>query len=651
MAGERGQPLDLGIDGELQRAVDSAKALAYVIVFNGEFPQRIYVVTRNTIVIGRDDDADLQISDVSVSAHHARLTSRAQGWEVEDLNSTNGLFLDGERVRRAGLQNGDRVTVGVVDLMFLLDRPTSATIRLPDMSRRPPAALALHGTSVPAFHDPVVGTHRAPRQDGRDGRDGRRGRNDEQEQSFEDLVRKLAGIYQTLRKDGKRIALVTFLGVMGGLLSVPLRPPPTSASSEVKLLPRPTYASSTNRPEEQRVQYADEGSLPFVKGAERTLTQPDFVRTTLRSLTDAPLDQPRVVSVASNLKVEEIGDHTFRVTYKNKSGVPPVEFLTAHLRGYVQTEITKSVREVSAKVAFLSDQLKTVEGDLNRLGADRATFRELNVDRLPEDAQLTSSSRHTMETRRADQISEIHRLEGDLKGEEAQLHKDSPLARAKFQASETYRQSLVDVNRKLSEAFARGLTDGHPEVKQLKDEKQRIQALAKEELSSQASALTRETDPNYQAARSRVDKLRADLGAARANLNETDKALGRLRKVEQDLPRVEQQLSDLDHRQAATKQLHGELFSKLKQAEIQLNLEKVSAESRFEVTPVELEKPKRAITVAQRGGIGLFLGLLISLFLIVFREGRNMVTQALATAPAAGGSTVPRPGERRRDPP
>ena len=562
-----------------------------------------------TIIIGRDDDADLQISDVSVSAHHARLTSRAQGFEVEDLDSTNGLFLDGERVRRAGLQNGDRVTVGVVDLMFLLDRPTSATIRLPDMSRRPPSALALPGTLAPALREPpVVATHRAPRGDRRDRND----RNSkEEEQSFDDLVRKLAGIYQVLRKDGRRIAFLTFLGVMIGLISVPIRPPPTSASSEVKLLPRPTYAT-TNRPDEQqRVQYADEGSMPFVKGAERTLTQPDFVRATLRSLTDAPLDQPRVVSVAANLKVEEIGDHTFRVTYKNKSGVPPVEFLTAHLRAYVQSEITKSVREVSAKAAFLSDQLKTVEGDLNRLGADRATFRELNVDRLPEDAQLTSSSRHTMETRRADQVAEIHRLEGDLKGEESQLHKDSPLARAKFTASETYRQPLVDVSRKLSEAYARGLTDGHPEVKQLKDEKQRIQALAKEELSSTASTLTRETDPNYQAARGRVDKLRADLGAARMNLSETDKALGRLRKVEQDLPRVEQQLSDLDHRQAATKQLHGELFSKLKQAEIQLNLEKVSAESRFELTPVDLEKPKRAITVAQRGGIGLFLGFLI----------------------------------------
>jgi pSer/pThr/pTyr-binding forkhead associated (FHA) protein len=634
MAGERGQPsLDLGIDGELEKAVGSAKALAYVIVFNGEYPQRVYVVTRNTIVIGRDDDADLQISDVSVSAHHARLTSRAQGFEVEDLNSTNGLFLDGQRVKRAGLQNGDRVTVGVVDLMFLLDRPTSATIRLPDMSRRPPAIAALPGLPAPAL--PAAAPKRSARKD-------------EEEQSFEDLVRKLANIYQLLRRDGRRIGLLAFLGVMVGLLSVPVRPPPTSASSEVKLLPRPTF--STTRPEEQRVQYSDEGSIPFVKGAERTITQPDFVRATLRSLTDAPLDQPRVMSVAANIKVEEIGDHNFRVTYKNKSGVPPVEFLTAHLRAYVQAEITKSVREVSAKVAFLSDQLKTVEGDLNRVGADRATFRELNVDRLPEDAALTSSSRHSMETRRADLIAEIHRLEGDLRGEEGQLSKDSAIARTKFQRSETYRQSLVDVGRKLSEAYARGLTDGHPDVQQLKEEKQRLEALAREELQKETSTLVRESDPNYQQARGRVEKLRADLGAARANLAETEKTLGRLRKVEQDLPRVEQQLSDLDHRQAATKQLHGELFSKLKQAEIQLNLEKVSAESRFELTPVELEKPKRVVTVAQRGGIGLFIGLVLSLILIAFREGKQMVSRALATAPAGGGPAG-RPGERRRDPP
>jgi pSer/pThr/pTyr-binding forkhead associated (FHA) protein len=638
MAGERaaggsGQPsMDVGIDEELRRAVGSANALAYFIVFNGEYPQRVYVITRSTMLIGRDDDTDLQIPDASVSAHHARVSSRGAGFEIEDLSSTNGVFLSGERVKRSPLRNGDRVTVGAVDLMFLLERPTSATIRLPDMWRRPPvAALSAAGPGAVA---PALPPRRASGDD-------------EDEQSFDDLIRKLAAVYGLVRNEMRRIVLLTFLGAAVGLASVPLRPPPATAAAEVKLLPRPTFVSDSR---EERFQNADEGTTAFVKGAERILTQPDFVRATLLHLTGLAPDQRRVMAVVTGLKVEETGDHMFRVTYKDQahSDVSPMEFLSEHVRVYVQAEISKSVREVNAKVAFLGDQLKTVEADLNRIGADRAGFRELNVDRLPEDAALTSSSRHSMETRRADLISEIHRLEGDLKAEQFQLSKDSPVARTRFQWSETYRQSLVEVNRKLSEAYARGLTDGHPEVKQLKDERQRIQALAKEELQSSTSNLVREGDPNYQQARSRVEKLRADLGAARANLAETDRTLGRLRQVEKDLPRVEQQLSDLDHRQTATKLLHGELFSKLKQAEIQLNLEKVSAESRFDVSPVVLDKPRRVVTVVQRGGIGVFAGLVIAMLLIALREGRRIVSNALASGPA--DSTLLRPGERR-DPP
>ena len=115
--------------------------------------------------------------------------------------------------------------------------------------------------------------------------------------------------------------------------------------------------------------------------------------------------------MAASLKVEEIGDHTFRVTLRDKSRVgPPREFLTPHLQGYVQGEITKSVREVSAKVDFLSDQLKTVETDLNAWARSGRPSAELNADRLPEDAALTRSSRHTLEARRADLLAEIHRL-------------------------------------------------------------------------------------------------------------------------------------------------------------------------------------------------------------------------------------------------
>jgi uncharacterized protein involved in exopolysaccharide biosynthesis len=303
------------------------------------------------------------------------------------------------------------------------------------------------------------------------------------------------------------------------------------------------------------------------------------------------------------------------------------------LRAFVQEEITKSVRELKAKVDFLGDQLNAVEADLTRAGAQRAHFRELNADRLPEDASLTQSSRHTLEARRADLLTTINQLQGELHTEQSQLQADTPIARTKFQSSESYRQSFAEVNRKLSEAYARGYNDGHPEIIRLKDEQQRLQALAKEELQSDTSALMRASDPNYQVSRRQIEKLQTELSAARTNLTETERSLGRVRDVEHDLPRIEEQLSELDHRQTATKQLHGELFSKLKQAEIQLNLEKVSAESRYDVTPPTLERPKRSTTLATRGAIGLFAGLLAAALFILLREGQRLVAQTLAPPP------------------
>src|ERR1700690_404220 len=130
----------IGLDAELERAVASGEALAYVVLFTGGEPGRTYALKRNTILIGRADDADVQIADTSVSSNHARILGRSEGFEIVDLDSTNGTFVAGKRVARSSLRNGDRVTVGSVEFMFLLDRPTNATIRLPDAFKRQPTA-------------------------------------------------------------------------------------------------------------------------------------------------------------------------------------------------------------------------------------------------------------------------------------------------------------------------------------------------------------------------------------------------------------------------------------------------------------------------------------------------------------------------------
>ena len=66
--------------------------------------------------IGRATGADFILDAALVSRLHCRLSATEPGLEVVDLDSTNGTFVNGERVTRATLKAGDRLTIGRVDL-------------------------------------------------------------------------------------------------------------------------------------------------------------------------------------------------------------------------------------------------------------------------------------------------------------------------------------------------------------------------------------------------------------------------------------------------------------------------------------------------------------------------------------------------------
>jgi type II secretory pathway predicted ATPase ExeA len=69
-------------------------------------------------VIGRTADNDMQVDSKYVSRHHAQLVTSQDGCVVEDLNSTNGIYLNGKRVRRHRLAPGDVIKIGVHELVF-----------------------------------------------------------------------------------------------------------------------------------------------------------------------------------------------------------------------------------------------------------------------------------------------------------------------------------------------------------------------------------------------------------------------------------------------------------------------------------------------------------------------------------------------------
>lgn len=79
-----------------------------------EHDQREYKTSE--IIIGRDPSCECVLSDETVSAHHARLSYHHKQWWLEDLNSTNGTFLNEEPISTATvIISGDEIRCGRVN--------------------------------------------------------------------------------------------------------------------------------------------------------------------------------------------------------------------------------------------------------------------------------------------------------------------------------------------------------------------------------------------------------------------------------------------------------------------------------------------------------------------------------------------------------
>jgi general secretion pathway protein A len=74
------------------------------------------------LVIGRTVDNDLQIDSKFISRHHCQIVTQEHSCLIEDLNSTNGIYVQSKRVRRHNLNDGDVVQVGQHEIMYIDER-------------------------------------------------------------------------------------------------------------------------------------------------------------------------------------------------------------------------------------------------------------------------------------------------------------------------------------------------------------------------------------------------------------------------------------------------------------------------------------------------------------------------------------------------
>ena len=88
----------------------------------GEFP----VVADKEIIVGRSSELDMVLVEDMVSRKHAKIQLQADGIWIEDLASTNGTFVNGEKIKRAKLKEGDRVLFGTSILKVIASDGTTS---------------------------------------------------------------------------------------------------------------------------------------------------------------------------------------------------------------------------------------------------------------------------------------------------------------------------------------------------------------------------------------------------------------------------------------------------------------------------------------------------------------------------------------------
>jgi hypothetical protein len=75
-------------------------------------------ITSPRVVLGRSRTCDVHVADVNVSRRHAEIRQEGATYWIVDLDSTNGTLLNGKRVERDRLRDGDTITLGSSDVVF-----------------------------------------------------------------------------------------------------------------------------------------------------------------------------------------------------------------------------------------------------------------------------------------------------------------------------------------------------------------------------------------------------------------------------------------------------------------------------------------------------------------------------------------------------
>ncbi len=84
----------------------------YLLAIGGPASGQMFNLPDKIVTLGRSHQATITLVDDGISRKHAQIAPKALSWELKDLNSTNGVYLNGERTKEALLEDGDQIRIG-----------------------------------------------------------------------------------------------------------------------------------------------------------------------------------------------------------------------------------------------------------------------------------------------------------------------------------------------------------------------------------------------------------------------------------------------------------------------------------------------------------------------------------------------------------
>ncbi|MFC1609847.1 sigma 54-interacting transcriptional regulator [Myxococcota bacterium] len=94
------------------------QARTSLLLYHCDGTELVLLHPNMNVTIGREAPCDIEIRDRGLSRHHARVTTTDDGIWVEDLGSTNGTFVNGQKVERSQVKFGDQVALGSVAMVL-----------------------------------------------------------------------------------------------------------------------------------------------------------------------------------------------------------------------------------------------------------------------------------------------------------------------------------------------------------------------------------------------------------------------------------------------------------------------------------------------------------------------------------------------------